>query len=497
VTYQVKTVMEQSGVGFGTSGARGLASAMSDKVCYIYTQAFLQYLESTSQIKKGTSIAVAGDFRASTERIMASVLKAIEDAQYIPLNFGKIPTPAVSYLGIQKGIPSLMVTGSHIPEDRNGIKFNHPQGEILKKDEQGIKAQVIEINDNLFNTTGGFMKPIPYKHYPENKQAEELYSKRYTDFFGPQFLAGKSIGFYQHSAVGKHLLPQILKQLGAQVTLLNPSDTFIPVDTEAIREEDVALAKKWITEYKFDSLFSTDGDSDRPLVSNEKGEWLRGDILGILASLYFKADSVSTPVSCNTALEKSQAFPQIYRTQIGSPYVIESMQKAQREGYQVVMGYEANGGFLLQTSLKNQNSELAPLPTRDTLLPFLGILGLAKQKSLTLSELEKSLPPRYTLSGRLKNFPTQTSRALIASLVTQNHSVDKLSIQSFFQNKFGPVNHIDNTDGLRVTFASQEVVHLRPSGNAPEFRCYVEADTLIRADEVKTLCLEIMEAKRS
>jgi len=305
--YHVENVMRESGVGFGTSGARGLASAMTDKVCYIYTQAFIQYLESSNMLEKGGQIAVAGDLRSSTERIMAAVFKGIEDMHYIPLNCGKIPTPAVTYLGIQRGIPSLMITGSHIPEDRNGIKFNHPEGEILKKDELGIKSQKIEIEDRDFDDQGLFIRPMSYSKYPEDRAAENLYADRYTDFFESDFLAGKKIGFYQHSAVGRDLLPAIIEKLGAQVTLLQPSEIFIPVDTEAIREQDVALALEWAGKYQFDAVYSTDGDSDRPLISNEKGEWLRGDILGILTSLFLKADSVSAPVSCNSALEKSAA----------------------------------------------------------------------------------------------------------------------------------------------------------------------------------------------
>ena len=58
--------------------------------------------------------------------------------------------------GIQNNIPSIMVTGSHIPDDRNGIKFNHPKGEILKADELGIKSQQVSINEEDFQHGGEF-----------------------------------------------------------------------------------------------------------------------------------------------------------------------------------------------------------------------------------------------------------------------------------------------------------------------------------------------------
>ena len=64
---KVEDLMASSGVKFGTSGARGLASDMTDLVCYVYTKGFLQYLASIGELNKpGTEIAIAGDYRPST-----------------------------------------------------------------------------------------------------------------------------------------------------------------------------------------------------------------------------------------------------------------------------------------------------------------------------------------------------------------------------------------------------------------------------------------------
>ena len=126
-------VMERSGVGFGTSGARGLVSAMTDEVCYLYTRAFLQQLGGSGGAMD--RVAVAGDLRPSTGRIMAAVVQAIRDAGLSPVHCGRIPSPALAWYGLRQGVPSVMVTGSHIPDDRNGIKFNRADGEISKADE--------------------------------------------------------------------------------------------------------------------------------------------------------------------------------------------------------------------------------------------------------------------------------------------------------------------------------------------------------------------------
>ena len=101
MTAAIHELMQQTGVRFGTSGARGLADQLTDFVAYAYTQGFLQFLESAGELKaKGTPVAVAGDFRPSTDRIMAAALRAAADLGYTPVNCGKIPSPALAAWGL-------------------------------------------------------------------------------------------------------------------------------------------------------------------------------------------------------------------------------------------------------------------------------------------------------------------------------------------------------------------------------------------------------------
>ena len=131
----IADLMAQSGVAFGTSGARGLVSAMTDRVCFAYTAAFLQHLANVGQFPPGTAVAIAGDLRPSSPRIMAACAAAVRHMGGTVDDCGFVPSPAVAAYGFARGIPSLMVTGSHIPDDRNGIKFNRTDGEVLKPDE--------------------------------------------------------------------------------------------------------------------------------------------------------------------------------------------------------------------------------------------------------------------------------------------------------------------------------------------------------------------------
>jgi phosphomannomutase len=277
--------------------------------------------------------------------------------------------------------------------------------------------------------------------------------------------------------------------LGAEVISLGRTNDFVPIDTEAVRPEDVIQARKWAQEYTFDAILSTDGDADRPLIGDEHGEWLRGDVVGILCAKFLGADVVVTPVSSNTLAEKSGWFSEVVRTRIGSPYVIAGMQQASSVSPGVLVGFEANGGFLLGSDVVRNGKRLLALPTRDAILPMLAVLAKAKEQGGKISTLVAGLPERYTASDRLQSFPTDESAAILKAL---QHDQEQAT-QVMAPNS-GHVVSVDLTDGLRVTFSSGDIVHLRPSGNAPELRCYAESDTQTKAQSLCDQCLARVHA---
>lgn len=487
----IENLMLESGVGFGTSGARGLVSAMTDLVCYAYTSAFLQHLESLGEFSSKTMVALSGDLRPSTPQIFKACIAAIEDSGGVPVFCGFVPSPALALFGFTGKMPSVMVTGSHIPDDRNGIKFNRASGEILKEDESAIRRQSVLVPQGRFDIAGA-----PTTDQPDLRVATDastLYLSRYLDFFEEAPLDGLRIGIYQHSSVGRDLLVSILRGLGAEVLVLGRSAQFVPVDTEAIQPEDVVLAKTWAAEHALDAICSTDGDADRPLISDETGEWVRGDVLGILCARFLGACSVVTPISSNTALEKSAWFEQTLRTRIGSPFVIEGMQHAIAQGGAPVCGYEANGGFLLASPIERNGRNLTALPTRDAVLPMLALLVMAKSRGCKVSALINELPARYTSSDRIKNFPTALSQEKIMALCEGDFTQRKEKFEALFGSISGGVAGFDETDGLRVTFENSEIIHLRPSGNAPELRCYTEASSPERSMAINQNAIGILQ----
>lgn len=490
-THAISALMLQSGVAFGTSGARGLVSAMTDRVCYAYTAGFLQFLIEDGAWQRGGRVALAGDLRPSTPRILAACAQAVRDCGGEPVFCGYVPTPALAHWAFAEGVPSLMVTGSHIPDDRNGIKFYRPRGEILKDDEPGITRQRVDLGRVTWTDEGQFEASPAL---PPVTAIADGYRDRYVAFFGAQALRGKRIGVYQHSAVGRDILAEILAALGAEVTPLGRSPTFIPVDTEAVRPEDVVLARDWAAEYGFDAIASTDGDSDRPLLADHTGEWLRGDVLGVLCARQLAATAVVTPVSSNTLVEKCGAFARVHRTRIGSPYVIAAMNAALAAGEGLVCGYEANGGFLVANSIEAEGRRLESLPTRDAVLPI--VAALVAAGSGTLRDLLESLPPRVTYSDRIEAFTPERRDRLMAWLVPAGGESATAELdRTFAPIADAPLNEVDLTDGVRMTFANGRIIHLRGSGNAPELRCYSEAEDTVLAQALNAGALALVRER--
>ncbi|TEW50699.1 phosphomannomutase [Psychromonas algicola] len=454
-------VIADSGVAFGTSGARGLVTQFTPDVCAAFAVAFIQSIKNNFSFN---TVAIAIDNRPSSYAMAQACEAVLKQINIDVIYYGVVPTPALAYIAQEDDMPAIMVTGSHIPFDRNGLKFYRPDGEISKQDEQAIlteKVHFTEIDD--------------ISDLIVNKKAEDEYVNRYTSLFTLPWLTGKRIGIYEHSSAGRDLYYRIFEAFGAEVIALERSDQFVPIDTEAVSEADTLKAINWSKEYSLDMVFSTDGDGDRPLVSDEHGNWLRGDILGLLSADVLNIEALAVPVSCNTAIESCNKFRHVERTKIGSPYVIAEFQPLAKE-FNTVAGFEANGGFLLGSDVFINGKSLKALPTRDAILPAIMLLVAAQEQKT--SELVKALPQRFTYSDRIQNFATAKSQSIIAS---GKKNPSELISQLGFKNI--AIKHVDETDGLRITLNNNVIIHLRPSGNAPELRCYAEADNYIVAND--------------
>ncbi len=425
---------------FGTSGLRGLVSDLTPDLVGDYTRGFL------AACPHGTGLWVGRDLRASSPALAEVVIAAARDEGVSVTDCGAVPTPALAMAAMSAGAAAVMITGSHIPADRNGLKFYVPGGEITKADEAAILATLGRAPAGLAG------------HRHSTFEVGGDWAARYRLAFG-RALDGMKVGVWAHSAVSREPLVACLEALGARVAVLGRSDVFVPVDTEAVPAEVRALLAGWAE--GLDAIVSTDGDGDRPLVADATGQIVPGDVLGQITAAALGADVVVTTVSANTGVDLAGRFGRVVRTRIGSPFVIAAMQAA---GGRVV-GYEPNGGFLLGFDAMGPAGPLPRLMTRDSLLPIVAALAEGKRAGSLAARVAME-PARFTVTDRLEDVPTEASQALLARVDAD---------PAAFVASLGRVQAVDHTDGLRLTLDGGDVVHLRPSGNAPEFRIYAEA----------------------
>jgi phosphomannomutase len=391
---------------------------------------------------------------------------------------GELPTPALAGFAWASQSAALMVTGSHIPADRNGIKFFLPGAEIGKPDEAAITAMVE--SDRIV------LQPSTKAGSIARREANALawYRDRGKAMAAPGALSGMKVGIYQHSSVSRDFLTDLLASLGAEIVPLGRTSHFVAVDTEAVPPETLDCLAAWAEEHGLDAIVSTDGDGDRPLIADETGAQLRGDVIGLVTARMVGADVVVTPVTSNSGIKAALGF-EVLRTKVGSPFVLDAMQKA-AGGDRTVVGFEANGGFILGSPFDHDGIKGTALPTRDALLPILAVLQSAKKENISLSELAARWALPIATSDRLEDFPVERSQALMAYLTAHDNALAQ------FLSPLGHVVSVDRTDGLRATLSSGEIVHLRPSGNAPEMRCYTEGATSARAGALMAEALELV-----
>ncbi len=507
-----KLTYEPREMEFGTSGRRGKVVDLTQLEIYINALAELECLQSLSPseggIVRGEEFFFARDLRPSSNsfvpeqdgrgEIAQAIVTAIRDAGMRAVNLGCIPTPALACYALARGKGSIMVTGSHIPFDRNGYKLNTSVGELRKEQEAPINARVSQVRQRMYSQPAdlspfdarGLFKTGRQELPVEHGEARGAWIGRFTSFFQGAPLNGARVLVYQHSAVGRDLLVEILEQMGACPIAAGRSGTFVPIDTENVGATQLAAIQTLADEAAakhgpLHAIVSTDGDSDRPLIlgvdpATGQARFFGGDLVGMVVAEYLKAGAVVVPITCNDAIDRGELASVVEpKTRIGSPYVIAGMEQARRKGKKRVCGWEPNGGFLTGSEIERNGAVLSALLTRDAILPILGVLLAASGSGISLLELFARLPKRFSRAALLAHFPRARGVKVVASL-TGPH------IAGFFTPElgFGVVTRVDRTDGVRILFDNGDVAHVRPSGNADELRIYAVADTQARADAI-------------
>lgn len=468
---------------FGTSGLRDKDERLTDFQVYITTKGFINYLASIGlvNLNKKEKVALAGDFRPSTNRIMVAVAATLLEMGFDIDYCGRVPTPQVSYWGFSNNIPSIMVTGSHIPYGENGVKYNRNDRELLKTEEKPMLEQVRKIADEEFNKTSDesfFNEDESFKGFDnmsnnqklvylsakyavkeENKNimCEIFYFERYKNIFG-DVLKGENITFYEQTSVGREIVPKILKSLGADVKRVGRIDErkeFIQIDTENMKQEIIEDMARLARINKSEICVTVDGDGDRPAMviidENDNHSFIEGDKLNVMSALLLKPKFVAAPVTMNN--KAVQVFEkegvEVKLTKVGSPYVVKSMIDKNKQGEYKMYGFENNGGTILGSDLEFNGKIIKKLPTRDAVIPIICTIVHAKQKNKKVSELHDEI-----FSGEYKshihkglvdnvisgceNYTAETGQKIIRNLTPE---IDELNVVQFNNETLTAISH--------------------------------------------------------
>jgi len=316
---------------FGTDGVRGLAggklNAMS--VMRLAIAAGI-YLKKRSKYNK---ILVGKDTRRSGYMIENALVSGLTSVGFNVIQIGPMPTPAIAFITENMRCDAgIMITASHNPYYDNGIKFFDDEGNKLNREDE---AQIEEIYHNIERLEEAF---VTKKEIGRSMRIDDVigrYIVHIKNSFPKKFsLYGKRVVVDCANGAAYIVAPTVLRELGADVIVLSNEPDGYNINTNCGATHPEALSKK-VLETRADIGIALDGDADRIVVVDEKGEVVNGDkLIGALA-IHLKNENklannkVVATVMSNQGLEeylKSHGL-ELERSDVGDKYVLEVMKR--------------------------------------------------------------------------------------------------------------------------------------------------------------------------
>lgn len=431
---------------FGTNGIRGVFSEdFTLEFVHDMTLAIGTYFECGP-------VLIGYDGRESSP-IVCKVVSSTLNSIGIDCNVaGIIPTPclefAVKTLGYSGGI---MITASHNPPQYNGIKPAAKDGvEISREDELVIEDIYVKkswiTNPSKWGTTG-----------TENRTVD-TYIDGIFSHIDSTSIESKKFRVVLDLGNGAQAVsaPNFCKKLQCETFLVNENiDGNFPGRGSEPTPENLSLLSQTVIENNADVGIAFDGDGDRSIFCDNKGNILTGDKSALLLTQHIlKKNPNSLVVTClnsGSNIEKiTEKFnSKVIRTKVGSVEVSRKMVPID-----ALIGFEENGGFMYGPH--NQ--------VRDGCMTLGLMLDLLATSGKTLSDEISLLPPSFTTKDKVP-CPSEKVSGLIFSLKEE------------FPNS-------DITDGIKITIDPKNWVMIRPSGTEPIVRIYAEAESQEKLDSL-------------
>ncbi|MET1124785.1 MAG: phosphoglucosamine mutase [Archaeoglobaceae archaeon] len=436
-----------AGALFGTNGVRGIANEE------LTPEMALDLGRTIATLKPG-KIAVACDTRISSSMLKCAVAAGIMSCGSDVVDVGVAPTPALQFYVKETDCNAgVIVTASHNPREYNGIKFVQENGvEFFREmDEESERVYMSK----------GFRK-AGWKDVGSllSDDCIELYVNAIVDSVD---VDGKyRVAVDCGNGAACFTTPEILRRLECDVVSINAHpDGRFPARNPEPTEEALGLLKRVVVEFGADFGVAHDGDADRAVFVDEKGNFVsEDDILALMAKYYVEKHGggiVVTPVSSSKRVEDVvvAAGGEVIYTAVGSPVVAKVMIEKN-----AVFGGEGNGGLIFPEHLV----------ARDGGMSVAKVLQLIDESGKKLSELVAEIPKYYMVKGKV---PCR----------------DKIRLLEELKKEFPEANHVD---GARIDYEDGWVL-IRPSGTEPIARIFAEGKSRERAEELYEFGVKVVK----
>ncbi|EPA06230.1 phosphoglucosamine mutase [Candidatus Nitrosarchaeum limnium] len=429
---------------FGTNGIRGVFSEdFTLEFVHDMTLAIATYF------KRGP-ILIGYDGRESSPIISKVVCSALNYAGLDCNVAGLVPTPCLEYavksLGYSGGI---MITASHNPPQYNGIKPAAKDGvEISREDELII--------EDIFLKKNWIKNPPKWGITGKEDKAIDVYINGIISQIDSKKIKSKNLKVVLDLGNGAQAVtaPLFCKSIGCEIFLINEKiDGLFSGRGSEPTPQNLSELSKIVLQNKADLGIAFDGDGDRSIFCDDKGEILTGDKSAlVLTKFILKNNPNSLVVTClnsGSSIERvaNEFNSKVIRTKVGSVEVSRKMVPTN-----ALIGFEENGGFMF--GKHNQ--------VRDGCMTLALMLELLANSEKSLSEIILDLPPSFTTKDKI-SCSYDNSQKLI----------------KFLKDEFP---NSDTTDGIKISSDSKNWVMIRPSGTEPIIRIYGEAESQQKLD---------------
>ena len=427
---------------FGTNGIRGVVNQD-------LTPEFVAKIGSAiGTYIKGGQLLVGYDGRTSNIMFAHAIMSGLTATGCNVHDVGTAPTPTIQYaVKKHKMNGAVIITASHNPPEYNGIKVTANDGvEIPREDE--IKIENIYFKEK-------------FKFAEWNKIGQTYTLPGILDEYVEAIKTHVNVGAIQKrhfnvvvdpgNGAGGLAVPYLLRDLGCKVTAMNANvDGTFPNRPSEPRIENLGDLATTVKTLGADVGIAYDGDADRSIFVDEKGEIHPGDRSFALIEKYFlqdhKRETIVTPVSSSyVVMEIADEYGgKVVWTKVGSTTVSETMKKLKAK-----LGGEENGGVFYGPHQ----------PVRDGAMTTALILGIMTRTAKKLSQLIAELP-QYFIEKDKVECPNNLKEPVLEAFTK---SVKNLNV--------------DTTDGAKLWFEDKSSILIRPSGTEPIYRFYAEAKT--------------------